>query len=262
MADGAQGAGTPGDRTKRFRGSGTDGDETAGIRPRPRVPAPVRRVTEAVFAGLARFRDARPFHPVGRSFTATFTPRPGQPLDFLGADARPALLRLSNAAGLPAWLPDVFGIAVRIPNGAGPGRPQDFLLSSSGGAPVARHLLVPARSFSTRRYSSLLLYRHRGARRLVGARFAGAAPRRPLRLADVDEVAADGGLAFTLALCSPLGAWQRVGNVQAHHRLPAAASEQLRFHPWNTAPELRPVGWLNHLRGGAYDGSQRAATSE
>ena len=230
--------------------------------PRPRVPASVRTVTETLFSALARLRSARPFHPVGRSFTATLTPIVGQGPDFLGVDARPALVRFSNAAGLPPRFPDVLGLAVRIPDGAGPGRPQDLLLSSSSDPPVLRHLLCPARGFSTPRYSSLLLYRHGGALELIGARYRHPSPRHPLRLADLDRAAAEEALTFTLDRCTPTGAWRPFALLQAHTRLSPTDSRRLRFHPWNTAVQLRPVGVINHLRAPAYEASQRTATSE
>lgn len=233
-----------------------------GAAPQPRTPRLLRTATEATFAGLARLRGARPFHPRGRSFEATLEPRPGQPLEFLGDAPRPALVRLSNSLGLPAWSPDVLGIGIRIPGAGAQGRPQDFLLASSGEAPVLRHLLAPARGFHTRRYSSLLLYRHAGRLRLVGARHSGPPPRGPLRLADLDRAAGRGALVFTLAVASPGGRWEPVAELRTGAPLPAADSRALRFHPWNTASELRPVGPLNHLRAGAYDGSQRTATSE
>lgn len=230
--------------------------------PRPHVPGPVRAATEVAFAGLARLRNGRAFHPRGRSLTATFTPLDGQPLSFLGTDPRPALVRLSNAAGLPAWSPDVRGLAIRFPDVGGPGRHQDLLLASSRPAPGLRHLLVPSRGFDAAWYSTLLLYRHQRALRLLGACYSGPALDGHLQLDDVGRAARDGTLAFTLALASPGGRWQPIGTLQAVAPLAAARSRQLRFHPWLTAPELQPVGPLNHLRARAYEASQRAATSE
>lgn len=233
-----------------------------GTPPRPRVPAPVRATTEAAFAAMAKVRGARPFHPRGASFTATLRVRDGSPLPFLDAAPHLALVRLSNAAGLPAWSPDVLGLAIRIPYAAGAGRPQDLLLASSGHPPGVRHLLVPARGFDTACWSSLLLYRHRGELLVVGARFTGPPPRRPLRLADVERAAADGALRFVLSVCAPFGPWRPVAELDVHDRLPALASAGLRFNPWNTCPDLRPVGPLNHLRAAAYEAAQRTATSE
>lgn len=230
--------------------------------PAPQVPGPVRAVVEGAFAAAARLRGARPFHPRGMSFAATLSPLPDQPLALLGDGPRDALVRCSRSAGLPPPFPDVFGLGIRIPGGAGPGRPQDLLLATAGEAPGLRHLLLPARGFSTRRYSSLLLYRHAGALRLLGARFDGPQARGRLDLPTLEEAAAASALRFTLAIAEPTGPWQPVAELLLHNRIPAEASRRLRFHPWNTAEELRPVGPLNHLRAPAYDASQRNATSE
>jgi hypothetical protein len=45
------------------------------------------------------------------------------------------LVRFSRGAGLPDALPDVLGIAIRIPDADGAGHPQDLMLSTGGGSP-------------------------------------------------------------------------------------------------------------------------------
>lgn len=230
------------------------------MQPEPRAPAPLRAATEALFAGLARLRDARPFHPRGAAFTATLDADPRGPLAFLGDSS--ALVRCSNSAGLPAWSPDVLGLGIRILDGAGPGAPQDLLLASSGEAPGFRHLLVPSRGYDRPRYSSLLFYRLDGRLRLVGARYADPTGGAPLKLADLERAASRGDLRFTLAVAAPRGPWEDAAKLALAAKLPVAQAEQLRFHPWLTSARLRPVGPLNHLRAAAYDGAQRAATSE
>jgi hypothetical protein len=231
--------------------------------PAPRVPDPARRLSERAFAALARRRGGRAFHPRGTSFEAHLEPLPGRegsPLPFVPARPWPSLVRLSKAAGLPPHLPDVHGLAVRLTDLHGPGRSQDLLLASSGQAPVLRHLLVPTRGFTHRRFSSLLMYRWRGRLVLIGARYAGGAAR--IRLDEVVEAAAAGVLTFDLGVATLLGRWVPVARLNLRRPLLAAASEALRFHPWNTAPTLVPVGPLNHLRAPAYEASQRTATSE
>jgi hypothetical protein len=230
--------------------------------PAPTSPGPVRAAVEAAFAAAARLRGARPFHPRGAGFRATVRAHEDGALGWLGEEPRRALVRLSNSAGLPARWPDVYGLAVRIPDGSGGGRPLDLLLASSGEAPGVRHLLVPSRGFDVPRYSSLLLFRSAGRLLLVGARHGGPARRRPLRLADLEDAASDGGLRFVLAVASPMGSWREVAQLEVGEKLPPSTSASLRFHPWHAPPQLAPVGPLNHLRAGAYDAAQRTATSE
>ena len=242
-------------------------DGPRGAVRRPRVSPAVDAVTRGAFTALARVRRARPFHPVGRSFTALLVPGPADEVDVFGSEPRPALVRFSNAAGLPPALPDVLGIAVRVPDGAGPGRPVDLLLSSSPAWPVARHVLRPSRDFTTAHFSSLLPYDHaprdrERVRRVLGARYGGPRPRGPLRLADLERAAAAGGLRFFLEHATPSGPWRPFAEIVIERRLPPEESERLRFHPWNAAVELRPAGLLNRIRAGAYEASQRTATSE
>jgi hypothetical protein len=54
-----------------------------------------------------------------------------------------AVVRFSRGGGLPEPLPDALGVAVRLPDAYGPGRTQDFLVTSSADLP----LLFPGRSF-------------------------------------------------------------------------------------------------------------------
>src|SRR5688500_8503320 len=103
-------------------------------------------------------RGRRIIHLDGALFDATLTPHAATNVgcDLLerGGPAR-ALVRLSRSVGLPEWLNDPCGLALRLPDAYGKDRHQDFLLVTSGRAPLARHLLLPTSGFSARSYSSL-----------------------------------------------------------------------------------------------------------
>lgn len=229
----------------------------------PVVWPPVRTAVEAVFAGFARLRGARPFHPRGATYEGTIRPAAGgETLPFTTDGDRRMLVRLSKAAGLPPRLPDVYGLSFRVPDAYGPGAHQDILLATAGERPVTRHLLVPTVGFDRRRYSSLLLYRHRGRLTVLGAHHIGGARATPVQLGNLDEVVGGEGVAFRLSIAGPVGRWRPVAELVLERRLPAAASKELRFHPWNTGEALRPVGPLSHVRAPAYEASQRTATSE
>lgn len=231
--------------------------------PRPTVWAPVERTVSAAFAGLARLRRARAFHPEGASYEGSIRPtRLPEELPFLAAGERPALVRLSKGAGLPPRIPDVYGLSFRIPDVYGPGAHQDVLLASSGQRPVARHAIAPTIGFDRRHFSTVLVYRYRGQLTLVGARYIGARRTAPLQLGRLDDAMHDGELAFEVSVAGLRGPWRSVGTLSLARRLPAGLSKQLRFHPWNASAEFRPVGPLNHVRAAAYEASQRTATSE
>jgi len=227
------------------------------------VSPPVRRIVEAVFTALARLQRARAFHPRGMSFEATFrATAAGRTLRVLPADDGVALVRLSKGAGLPGRLPDVWGLAFRLPDAYGPGRHQDVLVSTAGERPGLRHVLLPAIGADRRRYSSLLPYRHRDRLVLLGARFAGAPRNAPLRITDLEGMAAAGRLTFEVAVAGMRGPWRTVASLTLERRLSAQVSERLRFHPWNTREDLPLVGPMSRLRAPAYEASQRTASSE
>ncbi|HYO61135.1 MAG TPA: hypothetical protein VEU29_04485, partial [Actinomycetota bacterium] len=105
--------------------------------------APLAGASAAVFAGLSAGRRKRVFHPRGVTFEGTATFHDGNSLPFEGAE--PALVRMSRAAGLPQRLPDLFGLAIKLP-----GLGQDLLLVTAGEDAVTRHLLVPTTGFFRR----------------------------------------------------------------------------------------------------------------
>lgn len=77
------------------------------------------QVLRAATGALTLRPAAKPFHPRGHVVTATLhrfgaEPRTGAEwLDTAGVDE--VLVRQSRAIGLPAPLPDIFGLAVRVP---------------------------------------------------------------------------------------------------------------------------------------------------
>ncbi|HEX2127840.1 MAG TPA: DUF892 family protein, partial [Solirubrobacterales bacterium] len=218
----------------------------------------VAGATAALFAGLSHVRRPRAFHPYGVGFRATLTPAAGADTGavlFDRAEPWSAVVRLSRSLGLPEALHDPCGLAFRVPDAYGDGHHQDFLLISSGEAPVARHLILPSGGFAARPYSSLLPYRIDERTELVGARPLGGAP--GPSLAELRDRGAD-GLEFAVRLATPSGEWRDVARLALGERLPTEESERLRFNPAHSGGGLEPVSFLNDLRPAAYRGSQEA----
>lgn len=192
---------------------------------------------------LAAARRARAFHPVGtaRHATVVIDDRPDHPLAPL-AGRHAAVARTSRGAGLPALLPDVHGLAIRLlaPGAVGVGRGVlDLLLSSAGDGRVLRHVLRPGWNPRRPTYSSLAPYADvRGRRFVVGARF-GPGP---------DDV--------LLLVARPGEPWCAVGSVALGAPLDAADGEALAFDPSTCPPPIAPVGLVNDLRRPAYRASQ------
>src|SRR3954452_1022544 len=225
--------------------------------------APTGPVTSAAtavpFGVLSAVRRRRIFHPIGVAFEGRLhVDGPGSLLRdvplFSGGDHR-AIVRFSRGIGLPESVPDILGIAVKLPDAHGAGEDQDILMVTSGSGAVARHLLVPAGSFGDRPYSTLLMYQAGGERVMFGLEpGAGVREDRPT-LADLEGVG-DGHLRFTFSVATTTGPWEPVGELRVTRRLGKAESEELRFNPWNTGGGLEPTGPLNALRDAAYRGSQ------
>jgi len=203
---------------------------------------------------LSKLRRKRGFHPFGVGFSARFTPRGGGGSGaYVFERETEVVVRLSRALGLPEWMPEPYGLAIRFPDAHGPDAHQDFLLVTSALPPGGRHALLPARGFSDLPYSTLLPYRLRGKAVLIGAR--ARAPRPGPTLGDLRRRTV-GGLEFELAIAAVTGAWKPVARIALGERLPPEQTEHLHFDPTNTSGGLELVGLLNRLRGPAYSASQ------
>lgn len=130
------------------------------------------QVLAEVVRGIAAIRpSAKPLHPRGTVVTGRVE-RVGSPvptgapwLDEPGFDH--VLVRRSRAVGLPGPLPDIFGLALRVPvdeDGHG-----DLLLAGTGWGPVTRHLLRPGLT-PRGRQTTLLPYRTPTGAVVLGAR--------------------------------------------------------------------------------------------
>lgn len=211
--------------------------------------APLSGVSAVVFAGLSAGRRKRIFHPRGVTFEGTVTFHDGNPLPFEGVER--ALVRMSRAAGFPQRVPDLFGLAVKLPDIG-----QDLLLVTSGEDAVTRHLLVPTTGFFRRSYSTVLPYELGGRTVVLGAR-----PDPPLTHAtrqDMDDLAplvASGRLRFDLT-------WGGAGtsdvNTFGSLVVDRPHDGEIVFNPFNSHPALKPAGGLNRLRKESYERSQQA----
>ena len=169
----------------------------------------------APLAALARWRNGKPMHPRGAVFDAVLerhgSDRPwGVP--FLDTTARDdVVVRLSRGAGLPAPLPDLLGLAVRLDDGPGP--PVDLLLSTTGRGALTRVVPVLRRDTASF-YCSIMAYSSpAGPIRLAALPTGDGVPSDPEPLA---AAVRRHPLVFVLAAARGLGPWTAVR--PAHHR--------------------------------------------
>jgi len=195
--------------------------------------------TLAAVIGMMSARPAaKPLHPRGRTHGARLRhevpERPtGVPwLDTPGDEQ--VLARVSRAVGLPAGLPDIQGIALRVPvedDGHG-----DVLFASTGLGAATRFLLTPARSAEGRPLTTLLPYR---------------TVRGPLLLA-LDPVAEG---RFRLLVSGAIGPWAIAGELVLGE---PDGDDLVSFDPvHNEIPGLGNYGWVRRLREPSYSLARR-----
>lgn len=194
------------------------------------------QILRAATRGISARPAMKPLHPHGSVARGTLRRFGGQVpstvpwLDEAGEDA--VLVRRSRAMGLPSVLPDIVGLAVRVPLEAG--RHGDLLLASTGLGPVTRFTLIPSWSPHGRHLTTLLPYR---------------TPAGPVVLAAVARD--DDALDFSWALRS--GAWHRFAELRVHHVPVEEGDLPMSFDPVrNVLPGLEIYDWVRRLREPAY----------
>jgi hypothetical protein len=148
------------------------------------------------------------------------------------------LVRQSRAVGLPAPLPDVWGLAVRVPSdGAHVG---DLLFATTGLGRLTRYTLTVARSPYGRPMTTLLPYR---------------TPAGPLLLCAVLDAEGTIGLSWAVGT----GAWHRFADIRLEQEAVAEPDPQLSFDPLrHELPGLENYGWVRRLREPAYRTARRS----
>ncbi|MET0931415.1 MAG: hypothetical protein ABWX74_17980 [Aeromicrobium sp.] len=207
------------------------------------------RVLQGVFGAVALVRSAaKPLHPSGRlhpvvirSFGLTGTDRVDVPwIDEPGESD--GIARFSRATGLPAALPDIHGLAIRIADADEEGTSADILMATTGLGPVSRFVLRPSRTPAESTYSTLFPYSTSG-----GALLLAAVPdlRDPARL--------------FLVLARPRGDWRVFGDLMIEDSDAArTGDESISFDPIVHQIEgLAYYAWATRLREGAYRAARR-----
>jgi Dyp-type peroxidase family len=227
-----------------------------------RVAGTALGVVLAPIAAIGSFiRGRRVVHPIGAVYDAEVVVS-DPPLALLDATVlakpgpHPAIVRLSRGFGLPLAHPDVHGLAIRLLDAGGAGRPQDLLLATvrrrrSGGDTAAR----TARYAPT--FSSLL--RLGVSQGIVVLR---AFPTQPMPDDATVHSGAATGLTFELAAGVPRGDVHAWGRLTLGSPRSAEIDAGLRFSLANDGGGVRAVGTLNVARKIVYRASQfgRAAS--
>jgi hypothetical protein len=187
--------------------------------------------------GLVVARPAsKPLHPRGNVVRGVLRRSGSEPavgvawLDEQGEDR--VLVRRSRAVGLPSPVPDIHGLAIRVPVEGG--WHGDLLLASTGLGRLTRFTLTAGRSPDARPMTTLLPYR---------------TPAGPVLLAAVlrDERTVD------LAWAVGAGEWHGFAEIVLEQEPVDAADAPVSFDPvLNRLPGLEPCDWVRRLREPSY----------
>ena len=209
----------------------------------------------ALGAGTSALRGGRKaFHPEGCTFQARLEIDGREPLaeGLLPQGKHPAVLRLSRGAGLPGGWPDVLGVALKVY--VGEDDELDLLFNSSGSGAVGKYMILPARRFFERPYSTILRYDYGDEHALVGLLPpAGPGP----SLADLQRTWNLDGVVFEVAVARRPETWRPAGRLVVVGEYPEAEEEGMVFDPQNVPGPARPGGFFNALRTRAYPASQK-----
>jgi hypothetical protein len=210
-------------------------------------------------------RRRRVFHPVG-----VFANGSIERLAPLGCglpvESSNIVARMSKGVGLPGGLPDIVGLAWRMPPQGSATTPWDVLLASAGAGVVARYLLRPVTSWSGVALSSLMPLRYHGDNWWISARITTDIGGRGVSLASIETQIGSGGVQVSIEQArSSTGSFQPLATLTLDEVLPAGANDTA-FDPTRySAPEvdLFPA-WLTDLRRDAYRRSRqgRAKSAE
>ncbi len=210
------------------------------------------------FGALARLRRNRPLHPRGTTYAARVTVHGGGDTggDTGGEDTgvpwldesatHEATLRVSRSAGLPGWLPDVYGVALRL--GRDTATPVDLLFSTAWRSTVGRFLLAPRFTVSGVALTTLWPVR---------------SPAGPLLLrleADEARPTEAGSVPSTLRLSGVIGRgpWHEAGVVSVGPALPTPVDQERHDAVLHELPGTQQYDAVRRFREPSYRAARAA----
>jgi hypothetical protein len=206
----------------------------------------------SLLAGTARQltrirRSPKPLHPAGTVVTGTLT-RTGTEksgVDWLdGSGTDEVVVRVSRAIGLPGAVPDIYGLALRIPTDQGH---ADVLLAMTGLGRLTRFMLTVGREITARPLTTLVPYRTSRGPLLIAA-----------KALEPDPGDDPTGLRFELLWSVGVGDWVRFADLV----IPSTSGPdpEISFdavtHP---PPGLQNYPWVRRMREPAYQAARETS---
>jgi hypothetical protein len=211
-----------------------------------------------VFGGTAVVRRGRPLHPRGVTCTAvvTMTGEASSGVPWLDeAATTPVTVRASRATGLPAPLPDIYGLALRVPRPPTPdGSPApvaDILFASTGDSRYGRFALMAHRRLGHGPLTTLLPLRAPS-----GPLLLRLAPVEGARLRDEGPVL---GLPQSMSLSYAVGRgpWAEAGELLLGPRVEGESDTRRHDPVVHELPGTEQYDVVRRLREPAYRAARR-----
>ncbi|MDX1873619.1 phosphodiesterase [Mycolicibacterium sp. 120266] len=219
---------------------------------------PVSDFAAAPFQAASALRHARIFHPVGVLAHATIARVAATGDGLPVADSDNVEARLSKGIGTPGPLPDVIGLALRLPPEPFAPTPWDILLASAGSGPLTRIAgLRPVTKWTGSTMTTLMPLRYQDQNWWVRARMSTHIDGFGVSTDAVRRQLRTGPLEFDIDQACGTAPFAPLARLTLRRVI--TPSHDVSFDPvLHTAPDVALApGWLSGLRAQAYARSRR-----
>jgi hypothetical protein len=201
-------------------------------------------------------RGRRVFHPNGVLARGSLE-RLAPPGDGLPVDTADVTARVSKAVGLPGKLPDLIGLAIKLPPAAFAATPWDILMVSTWSGPLGRYALRPVTSWQSP-MTTLMPVKYEGNYWWVRATMTSDLADGDLALDRISTQLSKGDIEYQLEQSCGTGPFKPLALVRLTEELPSGSADATFDPTIHSAPgvQLAP-GWLTDIRRRAYDRSRR-----
>jgi hypothetical protein len=173
------------------------------------------------------------------------------------------LVRLSKGIGTPGAVPDVIGLAFRLPPG-GSSAPWDVLLASAGSGRLSRVGIRPVVRWPGQPMSSVMPLRYQGTNWWLRAQILSAVDGAGVSLDSIRSSLHEGPLTVAIDQAPGLAPFRPLARLTIKDVVPQDELADVDFDPvLHTAPGVQLVPhWLSNLRMQAYRRSREGRHSD